>query len=80
MDQFDTKIHVLIEQEKECDALFKDVKNGDGEKSLRYIALRDNCKELRKEIFRTAISAGLTREGIKTKINEARKESVTKPK
>jgi len=75
-DEFDTKIHDLAERENECDALFEEVKNGNGEKSLRYLALRDSCKELRKGIFRNALSAGLTRERVKTEIKEARNQKV----
>ena len=71
---FDTRIHDLAKQENECDGLFEEVKNGDGEKSLRYIALRDSCKELRKGIFRSALSAGLTRERIRSEIEEARRQ------
>jgi hypothetical protein len=71
-DEFDNRIHDLAERENECDDLFEEIKNGNGEKSLRYLALRDSCKELRKEIFRRAMSAGLTREKIKTEIKEAR--------
>jgi hypothetical protein len=74
-DDFDNRIHDLAEQEKECDGLFEEVKNGNGEKSLRYLALRDSCKELRKDIFRSAMSAGLTRERIKTEIEKARKHA-----
>ena len=71
-DEFDNRIHDLAERENECDGLFEEIKNGDGEKSLRYLALRDSCKKLRKEIFRSAMIAGLTRERIKTEIEEAR--------
>jgi len=74
-DYFDNRIQDLAERENECDGLFEEVKNGNGEKSLRYLALRDSCKELRKEIFRSALSAGLTRERIKTKIKEARNQT-----
>ena len=75
-DEFDSRIHDLVERENECDDLFKDIKNGNGENSLRYFAVRDACKELRKGIFRSAMSAGLTRENIKTKINEVRSETI----
>ncbi len=75
-DEFYNRIHDLVEQENECDDLFKDIKNGNGENSLRYLALRDACKELRKGIFRSAMSAGLTREKINMKIQEARSETV----
>ena len=71
-DEFDNRIHDLAERENECDSLFEEIKNGDGEKSLRYLALRDSCKELRRGIFRSAMSAGLTRERIKTEIKKAR--------
>jgi len=74
-DEFDNRIHDLAERENECDGLFEEIKNGNGEKSLRYLALRDSCKELRKEIFRSAMSAGLTREKIKTEITEARSQT-----
>jgi hypothetical protein len=71
-DGFHNRIHDLAERENECDDLFEEIKHGNGEKSLRYLALRDSCKELRKEIFRSAKVAGLTRERIKTEIKEAR--------
>jgi hypothetical protein len=74
-DEFDNRIHDLAKRENECDNLFEEIKKGNGEQSLRYLALRDSCKELRKEILRNAISAGLTKEKIKTKITEARKET-----
>ncbi len=76
-DEFDNKVRDLAERQNECDGLFEEIKNGNGEKSLRYIALRDSCKELRKEIFRSARSAGLTRERIKTEIGEARSQTTT---
>jgi len=76
-DEFDNRIRDLAELENECDGLFEEIKNGNGEKSLRYISLRDSCKELRKEIFRSAMSAGLTRERIKTEIGEARNQTIT---
>jgi hypothetical protein len=72
--QFDTRILDLAQRENECDGLFEEIKNGNGEKSLRYIALRDSCRELRKEIFRSAMTAGLTRERIKSEIKEARNQ------
>jgi hypothetical protein len=72
---FDIKIHDLVERENECDDLFEEIKNGNGENSLRYLALRDSCKELRKDIFRSAMSAGLTRERIKTEIKEAKNQT-----
>ncbi len=74
-DEFDNRIHDLAERENECEDLFEEIKNGNGEKSLHYLALRDSCKELRKEIFRSAMSAGLTRERIKTEIREARNQT-----
>ena len=73
--QFDTRILDLAERENECDDLFEEIRNGNGEKALRYIALRDSCKELRKEIFRSAMTAGLTRERIKSEIKEARNQT-----
>ena len=75
-DEFDNRIHDLVERENQCDVLFKDIKNGNGENSLRYFALRDACKELKRGIFKSAMSAGLTRENIKTKINEVRSETI----
>jgi hypothetical protein len=74
-DEFHNRIHDLVERENECDDLFEEIKNGNGEKSLRYLALRDSCKELRREIFRSAKVAGLTRERIKTEIKEARNQT-----
>ena len=71
-DEFDNRIHDLAERENECENLFEEIKNGKGEKSLRYLELRDSCKELRKGIFRSAMSAGLTRERIKTEIEKVR--------
>ena len=76
-DEFDSRIHDLVARENECEGLFEEVKNGKGEKSLSYLALRDSCKELRKEIFRRARSAGLTREKIKAEIKEARNRPTT---
>jgi hypothetical protein len=73
-DEFNSRIHDLAQRENECDDLFEEVKNGNGEKSLRYLALRDSCKELRKGIFRSALSAGLTRERIRTEIVKARNQ------
>jgi hypothetical protein len=75
-DEFENRIHALIERESECDELFEEVKNGNGECSLRYLELRDSCKQLRKEIFKTAMSAGLTRENIKSKLEQARSDTV----
>jgi hypothetical protein len=72
-DEVDSRIHDLAERENECEGLFEEIKNGNGEKSLRYLELRDSCKELRKGIFKSAMSAGLTRERIKTEIVKARK-------
>jgi hypothetical protein len=74
-DEFHNRIHDLAERENECDDLFEDIKKGNGENSLRYFALRDACKELRKGIFRSAMVAGLTRERIKTEIKEARNQT-----
>ena len=78
-DEFDNRIHDLAQRENECDGLFEEVKNGNGDKSLHYLALRDSCKALRKDIFRSAMSAGLTRERIRTEIEEARNR-MTAPK
>ena len=74
--EFDSRIHDLVEQENECDVLFKDITNGNGDNSLRYLTLRDACKELRKGIVRSALSAGLTRESINMKIKEARNQTI----
>ena len=71
-DELDRRINELVEQEKECDDLFREIQKGNGEKSIRYITLRDACKELRKGIFRNAMSAGLTRDKIKTEIQKVR--------
>ena len=80
-DEFDGRIHDLVERENECDDLFEDIKNGNGENSLRYLALRDACKELRKGILRSARLAGLTRESINMKIKKVRNETIaTNPK
>jgi len=76
-DEFNHKIHDLIKRENECDDLFEGIKNGNGENALRYFALRDACKELRKEILKSAMSAGLTRENINIKIKEAKDETTT---
>lgn len=75
LDEFGNRIHDLVKRENECDDLFEDIKKGNGENSLRYLALRDTCKELRKGILKSALSAGLTRESIKMKIKEARDET-----
>ena len=75
LDEFDNRILDLAERENECDGLFEEIKNGNGEKSLRYLALRESCKQLRKAIFRSAMTAGLTRERIKTEIKEARNQA-----
>jgi hypothetical protein len=77
VDDFDNRIRDLAQREKECDGLFEEIKNGKGEKSLRYFALRDSCKGLRKEIFKSAKLAGLTRERIKKEIAEARNQAST---
>ncbi len=74
-DEFDNRIHDLAQRENECDGLFEEIRNGNGEKSLRYIALRDSCNELRREIFRSAMTAGLTRERIKAEIKKARNQT-----
>jgi hypothetical protein len=74
--EFDNRIHDLVKRESEVDDLFKDIKNGNGENSLRYLTLRDACKELRKGILRSAMSAGLTRESINMKIKEAKNETI----
>ncbi|MGA8903864.1 MAG: hypothetical protein WB661_02515 [Candidatus Bathyarchaeia archaeon] len=74
-DEFDNRIHSLAERENECDGLFEEIKSGNGENSLRYFALRDSCNELRREIFRSAMSAGLTRERVKAEIKEARNQT-----
>ncbi len=76
-DEFENRIHDLVERENECDDLFEGIKNGNGENSLRYFALRDTCKELRKEILKSAMSAGLTRESINMKIKEAKGGTIT---
>lgn len=76
-DEFDNSICDLAEREKECDGLFEEIKNGNGEESLRYFALRDSCKELRRGIVRSAMLAGLTRESIKKEVTEARKQKTT---
>ncbi len=75
-DEFDNRIHDLVERENECDDLFKDIKNGNGENSLRYLALRDSCKELRKGILRSARLAGLTRESINMEIKKVRRVTI----
>jgi len=77
-DDFDSRIRDLAAREKECDSLFEEIKNGKGENSMRYLALRDSCKELRKEIFRTGMSAGLTRERIKQAVSNARSQQKTR--
>jgi uncharacterized protein (DUF111 family) len=78
VDGFESRIRDLADREKECDSLFEEIKKGRGEVSLRYLALRDSCKELRKEIFRTAKSAGLTRERIKQAMSEAKSQRTTR--
>ena len=42
-DEFDNRIHDLAKRENECDNLFEEIKKGNGEQSLRYIALRNSC-------------------------------------
>jgi hypothetical protein len=79
LDDFHSRIHDLVERENECDDLFKEIKNGNGENFLRYLVLRDSCKELRREIFRSAMLAGLTRERIKKEMTEARNQTATAP-
>jgi hypothetical protein len=71
--EFDAKISDLAQREKGCGGLFEAIKKGRGEESLHYLALRDSCKELRKEIIRIAVSAGLTREKIKKEMAIAKK-------
>jgi len=75
-DEFHNRIHDLVERENECDDLFEEIKNGNGENSLRYLALRDACKELRKGIFRSARLAGLTRESISMEIKKVRRVTI----
>ena len=75
-DEFGSRIHDLVERENECDDLFEEIKNGNGENSLRYLALRDACKELRKGIFRSAMSTGLTRESINVEIKKVRRVTI----
>jgi hypothetical protein len=75
-DEFDSRIRDLVERENECDDLFEEIKNGNGENSLRYLTLRDACKELRKGIFRSAMSTGLTRESINVEIKKARRVTI----
>ena len=75
-DEFGSRIHDLVERENECDDLFEEIKNGNGENSLRYLALRDACKELRKGIFRSAMSTGLTRESINMEIKKVRRVTI----
>jgi len=78
-EEFDNRIRDLAEREKECDSLFEEIKNGKGEESLRYFAVRDSCKELRREIIGSAMLAGLTRERIKKEMTEARKQKTPTP-
>jgi hypothetical protein len=75
-DEFGSRIHDLVERENECDDLFEEIKNGNGENSLRYLALRDACKELRKGIFRSGRLAGLTRESINMDIKKVRRVTI----
>ena len=77
--EFDNRIRDWAERKKECDGLFEQIKNGKGEESLRYFALRDSCKELRAEILRSAKLAGLTRERIKKEMTEAGGQTTTTP-
>ena len=44
-DEFDNRILDLAERENECNGLFEEIKNGNGEESVRYLALRDSCKQ-----------------------------------
>jgi len=74
VDEFDNRIRDLVVQEKECDCLFEEVKNGNGEKSFPYLTLRDSCNKLRREIFRNAKLAGLTRERVTKEIKEVRSQ------
>jgi hypothetical protein len=76
LDEFDSRIRDLVERENECDDLFEEIKNGNGENSLRYLTLRDACKELRKGIFRNAMSTGLTRESINMEIKKVRRVTI----
>jgi len=75
VDDFESRIRDLANREKECESLFEEIKKGRGENSLRYLALRDSCKELRKEIVRRAKSAGVPRERIKERMSEARSQA-----
>jgi hypothetical protein len=75
-DEFANRIRELAERENECDSLFEEIKNGNGEK-LRYLAMRDSSKELRREIVRSAMLTGLTRERIKKEMAEARNQTTT---
>ena len=75
--EFDTVIRDWVEQEKECDRLFEEIKNGKGEASLRYLVLRDSCKDMRSEILRSAKSVGLTRKSIKQEMTQARQQAAT---
>jgi hypothetical protein len=79
-DEFDDRIRELAQRQKECDGLFDEIKKGNGDQSFRYLALRDSCNELRKEIIRSAISAGLTRERIKMEMTKARNQRSAVPK
>jgi len=73
IDEFDNRMRDLLAREKQCDDLFEEVRKGNGEQSHRYLTLRDSCMELRKELFKNAKQAGLTRERVKAEIKEARK-------
>jgi hypothetical protein len=77
-DEFDNRIRYLVEREKECDGLFEEIMKGKGEQSLRYFELRNSCKDLRREIIRAAMSAGLTRERIKQEMSKARSQTTTR--
>ena len=77
-NDFEDKIRNLTSREMECEALFEHVKKGDGEKSFQYVALRDSCVELRKDIFRTAMSLGLSHERIRQVMLEARNRTPCK--
>ena len=77
-DEFDNRIRYLVDREKECDGMFEEIKKGKGEQSLRYFELRDSCKDLRREIIRAAMSAGLTRERIKQEMSKARSQTTTR--
>jgi hypothetical protein len=77
-DDFESRIRDLAYREKECESLFEEIKKGRGENSMLYLQLRESCKELRKEIFRMARSAGLTRERIRQAMSEARSQTTAR--